>query len=96
MTERPLKHLIDAYAPAEIARRVRDVGVAKARLAAADALALALLAGAFIALGAAFATMAMTESGLGFGPTRVLGGVAFSASYWWWWLERSCSLAIIW
>jgi formate transporter len=78
MSETPSKDLIDAYAPAEIARRVLDVGVAKARLATPDALALAVLAGAFIALGAAFATLAMTETGLGFGPTRVLGGVAFS------------------
>jgi formate/nitrite transporter len=61
-----------------MARRVLDVGVAKARLAIPDALSLAVLAGAFIALGAAFATLAMTETGLGFGPTRVLGGVAFS------------------
>lgn len=73
-----MKHLIDAYAPAEIAQRVLNVGVAKARLALPDALALAVLAGAFIALGAAFATLAMTDTGLGFGPTRVLGGVAFS------------------
>jgi formate/nitrite transporter len=34
--------------------------------------------GAFIALGAAFATLSMTETGLGFGPTRVLGGLTFS------------------
>jgi formate/nitrite transporter len=78
MSETNFKHLIDAYAPAEMARRVLDVGVAKARLAVPDALALAVLAGAFIALGAAFATLAMTETGLGFGPTRVLGGVVFS------------------
>lgn len=78
MSEVPLKHLFDAYKPAEMARIVLDVGVAKARLAVPDTLALAVLAGAFIGLGAAFATLAMTETGLGFGPTRVLGGVAFS------------------
>ncbi|MGD2069650.1 MAG: formate/nitrite family transporter [Gemmatimonadota bacterium] len=78
MVEATVKHLGDAYAPAEMARRVLDVGVAKARLAVPDALALAVLAGAFIALGAAFATLAMTDTGMGFGPTRVLGGVAFS------------------
>jgi formate/nitrite transporter FocA (FNT family) len=78
MSETPLKYLVDAYAPAEMARRVLDVGVAKARLAVPDALALAVLAGAFIGLGAAFATLAMTQTGMGFGPTRVLGGVAFS------------------
>jgi formate/nitrite transporter len=61
-----------------MAGRVLDVGVAKARLSVPDTLGLAVLAGAFIALGAAFATVAMTGTGMGFGPTRVLGGVAFS------------------
>jgi formate transporter len=78
MADESLKHLTDAYAPAEIARRVLDVGVAKARLPVPDSLALAVLAGAFIALGAAFATLATTSTGLGFGPTRLLGGIVFS------------------
>jgi formate/nitrite transporter len=73
-----MKHLIDAYAPAEMAQRVLQVGVAKARLPAPDTLILAGLAGAFIGLGAAFATVATTDPGMGFGPTRVLGGVTFS------------------
>jgi formate/nitrite transporter len=73
-----MRHLIDAYAPAEMAQRVLKVGVAKARLPVADSLILAVLAGAFIGLGAAFATLTTTGSPMGFGPTRVLGGVAFS------------------
>lgn len=73
-----MKHLIDAYAPAEMAQRVLQVGVAKARLPAPDTLILAGLAGAFIGLGAAFATLATTDPAMGFGPTRVLGGVTFS------------------
>lgn len=68
----------DSYTPAEIAARVRDGGVTKARLALIDSFALAVLAGAFIAMGAAFATLAMTGSALPFGATRVLGGVTFS------------------
>ncbi len=68
----------DAYAPADIAQRVLEVGVVKGRMSGPDLLGLSVLAGAFIALGAAFATLAMTDSGLGFGATRVLGGVAFS------------------
>lgn len=75
---RPFGHLGDAYAPSEMARRVVEVGGAKAKLSTPDSLILGVLAGAFIGLGAAFATLAMTGSGLGFGPTRVLGGVAFS------------------
>lgn len=69
---------LDAYKPAQIAERVEAVGVAKARLPAVQTLALALLAGAFIAFGAMFSLVAMTDSGLGFGPSRVLGGVCFS------------------
>ncbi|MBT8397914.1 MAG: formate/nitrite transporter family protein [Gemmatimonadetes bacterium] len=73
-----MKHLIDAYAPAEMAQRVLRVGVAKARLPVADTLILAVLAGAFIGLGAAFATLTTTSTSMGFGPTRVLGGLTFS------------------
>jgi len=40
--------------------------------------ALAVLAGAFISLGALLFTVVVTGSDLGFGPTRLLGGVAFS------------------
>lgn len=68
----------DAYAPAEIARRVEETGVRKAALDLPSLLALAVLAGAFIALGAAVSTVAVTNTGLGYGPTRILGGVTFS------------------
>jgi formate/nitrite transporter len=73
-----MKHLIDAYAPAEMAQRVLKVGVAKARLPVADSLILAVLAGAFIGLGAAFSTLTTTSPDMGFGPARVLGGLTFS------------------
>jgi formate/nitrite transporter len=74
----PLTLDLDAYAPAQVAERVEKAGVAKARLPALQTLALAVLAGAFIALGSMYYLVAMTEPGLGFGPSRVLGGVAFS------------------
>jgi formate/nitrite transporter len=69
---------IDAYAPAEVALRVEASGVVKASLPAGKLLVLAILAGAFIGLGAALYTVAVTGSTMGFGPTRLLGGVAFS------------------
>lgn len=78
MSDVTRRTLIDAYSPAEMAGRVVDVGVAKARLTLPDTLALSMLAGAFIAVGGALATLAMTETGLGLGPTRVLGGATFS------------------
>lgn len=68
----------DAYAPAEMARRVETVGVKKAQLAAVPTLALAVLAGAFIALGANFATIVWTDNGLGYGMSRLAGGIVFS------------------
>jgi formate/nitrite transporter len=69
---------IDAYSPAEMADRVEKAGVSKVRLPALSVLALSMLAGAFIGFGGMFYTVAITDSGLGFGPSRLLGGVAFS------------------
>jgi len=68
----------DAYKPAEIARRVQAAGVEKVRLAFLPLLTLAVLAGAFIAMGAAFYTLTVTGNVLGFGVGRLVGGVAFS------------------
>lgn len=68
----------DPYTPAEMAERVEAGGVAKATLEHSRTLALAVLAGAFIGLGAMASTIAATDTGLGFGPTRLLAGLAFS------------------
>ena len=70
-------YLTDAYPPQEIARKVERLGVAKARADTLTVLVLAVLAGAFISLGALLFTVVVTASTLGFGPTRLLGGVAF-------------------
>jgi formate/nitrite transporter len=74
--------LFDAYAPAQIAVRVRDIGMAKATAPVLTTLALAVLAGAFISLGALFYTVVVTSADSGpatpFGLTRLAGGVAFS------------------
>ncbi len=68
----------DAYKPSEIARLVEAAGVAKARLPVMQVIALAVLAGAFIGIGAAAYTMVMTGADASFGPARFLGGVVFS------------------
>jgi formate/nitrite transporter len=68
----------DAYAPHTIAAHVRDLGVTKARRDTRSTLILGVLAGAFIALGALFSVTVVAGSTLGFGPTRLLGGTAFS------------------
>ncbi len=69
---------IDAYKPAEIARRVEEAGVAKTKIPVLAVIVLGILAGAFIAFGGMFFTLVMTGAGDGFGPARLLGGVAFS------------------
>ena len=67
----------DAYPPREIARMVERLGVAKAQTDTITLSALAVLAGAFISLGALFYTFTITGSSLGFGLTRLLGGLSF-------------------
>jgi formate/nitrite transporter len=71
------QHFSDAYPPREIARKVESLGVAKARTDSLTLLALAVLAGAFISLGALFFVVVVTKSTLGFGMTRLVGGVSF-------------------
>jgi formate transporter len=71
-------HDVDPYAPPRMAARAATAGVAKARLDALSLFTLAVLAGAFIALGAELATIADVAPGLGFGPGRLLVGLAFS------------------
>lgn len=68
---------IDAYSPQEMAERVEKVGVAKARLDFWTTLALAILAGAFIGLGALFFTLVVHDSKLSFGITQLIGGMSF-------------------
>jgi formate/nitrite transporter len=67
----------DARPPREIARKVEDLGVTKARSDTLTLLVLAVLAGAFISLGALFFTAVVTEANIGFGVNRLLGGVCF-------------------
>jgi formate transporter len=72
------RHLFgDAYKPGQIAQRVSDMGVAKARSNALTLFVLAVLAGAFISLGSLFFVVIVTESSFGFGFTRLLGGLGF-------------------
>lgn len=68
----------DAYAPKEIAARVSEVGVAKARLPVLTSALLGVLAGAFIGLGALMYTLVLSDATLGFAAQRLLGGLVFS------------------
>jgi formate transporter len=68
---------LDAFLPAEMAERAENVGVKKASLDFWSMFILAILAGAFIGLGAEFATLVTTDSGLSFGMSKLLGGLVF-------------------
>jgi formate/nitrite transporter len=70
---------LDALPPADVARKAEAVGVAKAGMAPLDVFVLAVLAGAFIALGAAFSTTVAAGGGdVPYGLLRLLAGLAFS------------------
>ena len=68
---------VDAYSPGEISKRIQTVGVAKANLDILSTLMLGILAGAFIAFGAVLATLAIHDSNLSFGLTKLIGGLVF-------------------
>lgn len=68
----------DAFSPREIAARVAATGVAKARLPLTSLLLLAILAGAFIGLGALYFVIVKSDASLSYAGTQVLGGLAFS------------------
>jgi formate/nitrite transporter FocA (FNT family) len=68
----------DCYSPEQVAERVESVGVKKANLPLLPMVALGVLAGGFIGLGAMFFTLVASDTDLTFAVARVLGGVAFS------------------
>lgn len=68
----------DAFSPREIAAKVETLGVGKARLPLGTMWMLAMLAGAFIGLGALYFTLVRSDPTLGFAVAQVLGGLVFS------------------
>ena len=68
----------DAFSPKQIAARVADVGVTKARLPLLTMSMLAMAAGGFIGLGAMYYTLVAADSTLPFAASRLVGGLAFS------------------
>lgn len=70
---------IDAFAPPAMAKRAEKIGVSKSELSFIKTLLLGFMAGAFIALGAVFATTVTTGASgiLSFGVTKLLGGLVF-------------------
>jgi formate transporter len=73
----PSSMTLDALLPAAMLDKAIDVGVAKARMPLTRLIALGVLGGAFIGLGAMFSTV-VAAGGTSFGQTRLLSGLAFS------------------
>jgi formate transporter len=69
---------IDAYTPAQMAVRVEKAGVVKGNKDFFSTFTLAMMAGVFIGLGAAFFTIVIHDSSLSVGLTKLIGGFVFS------------------
>jgi len=69
---------IDAYAPAKMADKVGQVGVAKSQLSALTTFALSILAGVFIALGIQLSMLVTHTATSNYGLNQLVGGVAFT------------------
>lgn len=86
MTDKPINDhanalRMDALMPPEMAAKAEQVGAAKAVMGGRNMFLLAVMAGAFIALGAVFATVVTTPGAAAapaYGVVRLLGGLAFS------------------
>lgn len=68
----------DAYTPTEVFRRVEIAATSKAALTAYQTLALAVLGGAFIGIGALLYLQVIGDPAMGLGVVRLVGGMAFS------------------
>ena len=78
MSEGPFEINVDALIPLDMAKKAETVGIKKSDLDAFTMFALAVLAGAFIAAGALFATTVWTGgAALPYGVNRLLGGLVF-------------------
>jgi formate transporter FocA len=70
---------LDALLPADMAAKAEQIGVKKAHLNPVSMLVLAILAGAFISLGAVFSTTVVAGVGeMPYGVMRLLAGLVFS------------------
>ncbi len=72
---------VDAFTPAEVAKKVKTLGVSKANMPFLQLLVLSMMAGAFISFGAMYYTVAMTHPAEAYGAAKMLGGLAFSLGF---------------
>ncbi len=69
---------VDAYSPAQIASRIDAVAAVKTSYSSAQTFWMGVNAGVFIALGAQFATLVISDSTLHFGLTVIIAGIVFA------------------
>lgn len=70
---------VDGLLPPEMAAKAEDIGVRKASMPAASTFALAVLAGAYVAMGSLLYLVSVTgASALPYGIGKIVGGLAFS------------------
>jgi formate transporter len=76
----PAAPTFDELLPAEMAAKAQTLGIKKANMDFLSTFALAIMAGAFIALGCIFFTISQTTGGVpvAWGLSRVVGGLTFS------------------
>lgn len=71
----------DAYLPPQIAFRIDSVASVKARLSFSQTFMLSILAGVYLALGAQFATLVISDSTLHLGLTSLIEGIVYSLGF---------------
>jgi formate/nitrite transporter len=69
---------LDPLSPAQVASRLERVQVQRAGFPLQRLVLLGLLGGLYIGFGGALATLVLTDGALGYGPGRLLAGLAFS------------------
>jgi len=77
LAEKLDKLMPDCHQPAKMVHKMESSGVTKATQDTFSMVLLGILAGFFIGLGAVFCTLVTTNSGLGFGLAKLLGGLVF-------------------
>ncbi|MDY2778006.1 MAG: formate/nitrite transporter family protein [Collinsella sp.] len=78
MHDLPAHHLVpDALTPEQIESKAENVAISKANMPLVKLFVLAMFAGAFVALGAAFFTVVMGDREMGYAAQRALGGLCF-------------------
>lgn len=69
---------LDCYSPAQVQANVEKLGIKKATMPFLPSFMLSVVAGGGIGLGAMYFLIVLSDAGLGFALSRMLGGFAFS------------------